>query len=494
MPDTTTPHPFSQDKARFADLGRRMLKELETYIADVDGAGMDRRVPDDVRRELMAMALPEEGQAPEEMLAFLRDKILPWPITITHPRSYAWICAGFAPMGALADLAASTMNTGLDGYDHSSIFLNVAVGRWLMELTGFSDGEGFGVLFSGGSAANLNALTAARHKAAKDDGWDMRAEGLQGGRPRLMVYSSAEAHSSIQKCVEQLGLGAQSLRLVETDDRFRLVPAALRSAIRSDLDAGLRPFCVVAGAGTTNVGAIDPLKDVADICEEFGLWFHVDGAYGGFGRLDPDYTEMYLGIERADTLTIDPHKWLQAPVDCGALLMRHPERHAEAFGLTPDYLISSNAESAPWPYEHMFQLTYANRALKTWAVIARLGRDGVRELVTRCNRLARLLGALVEEAPELELMAPVSLSIVTFRYRGEGGSDDAELDRLNTAISDAIAKSGEAHMPTTKVRGRVALRACILHYENCEADMHHLFSLVRRCAAAEVHSSAQLAD
>ena len=444
---------------------------------------MDRRVPDDVRRALMSLPLPEQGQSPEEMMTFLREQILPWPITIAQPRCYAWICAGFAPMGALADLAASTMNTGLDGYDHSSIFLNVAVGRWLMALTGFSDGEGFGVLFSGGSAANLNALTAARHKAAKDDGWDVRIEGLQGGRPRMMIYTSAEAHSSIQKCAEQLGLGSSSVRLVETDDDFRLRPDALRQVIAADRDAGLRPICVVAGGGTTNVGAIDPLADMADICDEFGLWFHIDGAYGGFGALDPAYAEKYRGVERADTLTVDPHKWLQAPVDCGALLMRHPERHAEAFGLKPDYLTASSEDSAPWPYEHMFQLTYGNRALKTWAVMARMGREGVRDLVVSCNRLASLLGELVEAAPDFELLSPASLSIVNFRYVPEPGMDDAALDQLNQAISDEIGASGEAHMPTSKVRGRVSLRACILHYENTEDDMHHLIDLIRRCAA-----------
>jgi glutamate/tyrosine decarboxylase-like PLP-dependent enzyme len=181
-------------------------------------------------------------------------------------------------------------------------------------------------------------------------------------------------------------------------------------------------------------------------------------------------------------LTIDPHKWLQAPVDCGALLMRHPERHAEAFGLKPDYLMGSSEDSAPWPYEHMFQLTYGNRALKTWAVIARLGLAGVRDLVVRCNQLAALLGRLVEDAPDFELLAPVSLSICNFRYVPQGDTDEAALDRLNDAIADEIGRTGEAHMPTTKVRGRVALRACVLHYENCEEDMHHLIDLARRCA------------
>ena len=483
MSDPQQPHPFTADRDRFRDIGGQMLAELESYLEGVRTGSMYRPVPDEARHVLMSLPMPETGQSPEDMIAFLRDRILPWPFSIAHPRCYGWICAGFAPMGALADLAASTMNTGLDGYDHASIFLNVAVGRWLAELSGFSgDVEGFGLLLSGGSAANLNALTAARHKAAKDDGWNVREEGLQGGRPRFMVYASAEAHSSIQRCVEQLGLGAGSLRLVETDERFRLVPERLAESVETDREAGHRPFCVVAGAGTTNVGAIDPLDEIADICAEAGLWFHVDGAYGAFGSLDPEYRDRFAGIERADTLTVDPHKWLQAPVDCGALLMRHPERHAEAYSLTPDYLSRPKQDSAPWPYEHMFELTFGNRALKTWAVIARMGREGVRDLVVNCNRLASRLGNLVSEAQDFELLAPVSLSVVVFRYVGDGTQDETACDRLNTAISDDIERGGEALMPTTRVRGRVALRVCVLHYENTRDDIDHLMELVRRCA------------
>ena len=260
MSDTSDQHPFTRDRKQFAALGAQVMEGLETFLEELETESLHRRVPDDQRRRLMGLDLPEDGQSAEDMIGFLKEEVLPWPIAIAHPRCYAWICAGIAPVGALADLVASTMNTGLDGYDHASIFLNVSVARWLMELTGFSDGEGFGVLFSGGSAANLNALTAARYKAARDDGWDVRAEGLQGGRPRFMIYTSEEAHSSIQKCAEQLGLGQASMHLVETDDDFRLIPSALRAAIEQDLAAGHRPMCVVAGAGRRPMSARSTLS------------------------------------------------------------------------------------------------------------------------------------------------------------------------------------------------------------------------------------------
>ena len=254
-----------------------------------------------------------------------------------------------------------------------------------MELVGFPREGSLCLLLSGGSAATLNALTAARHRAAERAGWNLRVEGLQSGRPPLVLYASAESHSSIQKCAEQLGIGTNNLRSIPADDAFRMRPDALRAAIEDDRKAGKVPFAIVACGGATNTGAIDPLDDVADVAAEFGIWLHVDGAFGAWAALDPAYRDRFKAIARADTVTLNPHKWLQVPVDCGALLTRHPEVHRAAFSLTPDYLEAGHSE-APWPMEHMFQLTYGNRALKVWAALARLGRSGLAELVTRCNR------------------------------------------------------------------------------------------------------------
>jgi glutamate/tyrosine decarboxylase-like PLP-dependent enzyme len=376
------------------------------------------------------------------------------------------------------------MNSGLDGYDHSSIFLMVSVGRWIMELVGYPVEGSLCLLLSGGSAATLNGLSAARHGAAARAGWDLRAEGLQAGRPPLVAYASAESHSSVQKCVEQLGIGTNHLRQIPADAAFRMRPDALRRAIQADLQSGRLPFAIVACGGATNTGAIDPLDEIADVAEEFGIWLHVDGAFGAWAALDPDYRERFRALARADSVTLNPHKWLQVPVDCGALLTRHPDVHRAAFSLTPDYLVAGHGE-APWPCEHMFELTFGNRALKTWAAMARLGRSGLAELVTRCNRLAGLLEARVRETPDFELLAPASLSVVNFRYRPAARSlGDAALDALNERISEAVSGSGEAHLPTSRVRGKVSLRACFLHYENDESDVEHLVRLVSRLGSA----------
>jgi aromatic-L-amino-acid decarboxylase len=473
-------HPFAQDREDFDRLGARTVAMLGEYLRALPAQPVDRVVPDDVRRRLMTQPLPEQGLAPEEMLEFLRREILPWPIAIGHRRSYGWVNSPPAPISILADAVATTMNCGLDGYDHAALFLMASVGRWIMDLVGFPASGSLCLLLSGGSAATLNALTAARHRAAERAGWNPRAEGLQGGRRRLVMYASSESHSSIQKCVEQLGIGTDNLRGIPVDDDFRMQPAALRRAIESDLAAGHLPCAVVACGGATNTGAIDPLAEIADIAAAFDVWLHVDGAFGAWAALDPAYAGRFAAVARADSLTLNPHKWPQVPLDCGALLTRHPEVHRAAFSLTPDYLVAGDSE-VPWPCEHMFELTFGNRALKTWAALARLGRSGLAELVIRCNRLASLLEVRVRAAPDLELLAPASLSVVNFRYRPQRApSGDSGLDTLNSRISAAVSASGEAHLPTSRVRGRVSLRACFLHYENDEGDVDHLVQLVRR--------------
>jgi glutamate/tyrosine decarboxylase-like PLP-dependent enzyme len=477
-------HPFIDDRAEFDQLGARTIGMLGAYLRSLPAQPVDRIVPGDVRKRLMSLPMPEQGQSPEELLDFLGREIMPWPVAIGHKRSYGWVNSPPAPISVLADAIATTMNSGLDGFDHSALFLMVSVGRWIMELVGFPVEGSLCLLLSGGSMATLNGLTAARHRAAERAGWNLRAEGLQGGRPRLVLYASAESHSSIQKCVEQLGIGTDHLREIQTDADFRMRPDALRLAIDVDLKAGHLPVAIVACGGATNTGAIDPLDEIADIAAESGIWLHVDGAFGAWAALDPAYAGRFKALGRADSVTLNPHKWLQVPVDCGALLTRHPEVHRAAFSLTPDYLEAGHSE-APWPMEHMFELTYGNRALKTWAAMARLGRKGIAELVTRCNRLAGLLEARVRAMPDFEMLAPASLSVVNFRYRPAGRSfDDAAIDALNERISKAVSESGEAHLPTTRVHGKTSLRACFLHYENDESDVEHLLQLVSRLGSA----------
>jgi glutamate/tyrosine decarboxylase-like PLP-dependent enzyme len=476
---------LAADRGGFAGLSDQVTQMVGAYLNALPDEAAQPVIPEEERRLLSTLTLPEQGLSAEEILRFMETHILPWPQPTGHPRSYAWVNSPPLPIAIIAETVAQAMNSSLDGFDYSGLFLMVSLERWLMELVGFPQGdESLALLFSGGSAASLNALTVARYRAAREDGWNVREEGLQGNRPTMVVYASDQVHSSVQRCIEQLGLGTQHLRVVPSDDCFRMDADRLSAMIEEDRNAGLRPMAVVASAGTTNVGAIDPLEQIAEVCDQTGLWLHVDGAYGGFAGLDPEYSEALAGIARADSVTVDPHKWLHVPLDCGALLTRHKALHREAFTLTPDYLEKGDEHSVPWPYEYRFQLTYANRAIKTWAAIARLGKEGVAALVIRCNQLAATLDSLVQSADDLELLAATSLSVVNFRYVPPGQDlDAAMLDELNERISTRIADSGEAHLPTTRVNGRVSLRACILHYENSEEDVAHLLELVRRFGA-----------
>lgn len=480
--------PHVSDRQDFANLVRRASDAMVKHLTERPDKPVDCSVPPEaLRRELANIPLATNGMPADEILSFLEDKIMSWSMPTNHARSYGWVNSPPAPIAIVSDAIATTVNNGLDGYDHPGVFLMHSLGRWLMELSGFVDAEGtpngMAILLGGGSAANLNGLTVARYWAAKRDGWSIREEGLQNNRPTMTYYTSAEAHSSVQRCVEQLGIGAANLRKVDTDDMFRMRPESLRDHIEADLAAGHRPACVVAAVGSTNVAAIDPLDEIADICQEYELWLHVDGAYGGIVGLDPAYTEMTRAMSRVNSLTLDPHKWLQVPMDCGALVVRDRQLNHENYTLVPDYLRAASTEegSVPWPCEHMFELTFGDRALKTWAAVARLGRDGVRDMVINCNDMARLLGKIIIQSNDLELLSPVSVSTVNFRYVPPSNDLSADsLNALNQQISDDIVESGEAHIPTTKVNGAVSLRACFLHYENCEDDVHHLVALVRR--------------
>jgi len=484
--------PHVEDREKFSNLLERTAVAMVKHLSERPNMPVDCSVaPEALRHELSSLPLPTDGMAADDILSFVEDNIIPWAMPMTHARSYGWVNSPPAPVAILCDAIAMTMKNGLDDGNTPSTYLMYSLGRWLMELSGFVDADGtpngMALLLGGGSAANLNGLTVARYWAAKRDGWSIRDEGLQSNRPAMIYYTSAETHSSVQLCVEQLGIGVSNLRMIETDDVFRMRPEALRESIENDLAAGLRPACVVGSCGGTNVGVIDPLSDIADVCEEFNLWFHVDGAYGGIVGLDPAYTEMTRALNRVNSLTLDPHKWLQVPLDCGALLVRDRHLSHENYTLVPDYLRNSSTEDdgVPKPYHHMFELTFADRSLKTWAAIARLGRDGVRDMVINCNNMARLLEDLVEKSSHLELLSPASVSTVNFRYvPADTTMSNEALDALNQKISDEITDGGEAHIPTTKVNGTVSLRACFLHYENCEEDVHHLVSLVQQLGKA----------
>ncbi len=480
--------PLALDDGEFRRLGHQVVDLIADHLARMAGGPVFAPMPAAARSALRERALPEHGASPDALLAELAERVLPYPMGNGHPRFFGWVNSPPAPVGILADFLAAALDPSCAGGDHAAIYLERAAVRWLMELIGFPTEGSMGVLVSGGSMASLTALAAARQRAATADGWEVRAEGLQGGRPPLTLYTSEEGHSCIRKASELLGLGGNALRTVPTDADFRMDVAALRQAIARDRAAGRRPFCVAASAGTVSTGAVDPLDALADVCEAEGLWLHVDGAYGAPGALDPTVAPRYAGLGRAHSVALDPHKWLSVPVECGCILVRDGATLRNAFSLVPPYLRTDEGRGfggPPWYSEYGFQQTRGFRALKLWMTLAHLGRAGAAALVSRHVALARELATLVEREPDLELTHAPTLSIVCFRYAPEVlRGDEQALAPLNKRVMEEVQARGAAFLTGTTLRGRFTLRACILHYATGPDDLRALIEAVLDAGAA----------
>jgi aromatic-L-amino-acid decarboxylase len=439
------------------------------------------------RAALLDRPLSDEGMTPESLLALVGHDIFAHPMGNGHPRFFGWVNSPPAPIGVVADFLAASLDPSCAGGDHAAIYIERAAVRWLMELVGFPVAGSMGLLVSGGSMASLTCLAAARHRAAAEDGWDVRARGLRNAPAPLVLYLSEEGHSCMRKAAEVLGLGGDAVRTVPVDGSLRMDVGALRAAVALDRAAGRRPFCVAASAGTVNTGAIDPLDELAVLCRAEGLWFHVDGAYGAIGAADPALAPRYAGLGRADSLALDPHKWLSVPVECGCALVRDGRLLRETWSLVPPYLRTEEGKGfggLPWYSEYGFQQTRGFRALKLWMTLQHMGRNGVASLVRRHVALAHRLADAVDAAPDLERVTPVELSVVCFRYVPPGRTGDAaRLDALNKALVERIQAEGRAFLTGTVLRGRFALRACVLHYGTTETDVDALVDVVRETGA-----------
>jgi aromatic-L-amino-acid/L-tryptophan decarboxylase len=439
-----------------------------------------RPMDDAARSWLIDQPLPGDGRPVHALLADIEAHVLPYPMGNGHPRFFGWVNSPPSPAGVLVEPLAAAMNPSCAGGDHAAVALERCVVRWLAELVGYPHSPGGGLLTSGASMATVTALAAARYRAARQDGWDVRADGLAQRGP-MVLYVSAEGHSCLRKAAELLGIGSRWVRVIPVDGEFRIDPRELRAAVVRDRAAGLRPFCVAASAGTVNTGAIDPLDEVAAIAAEHDLWLHVDGAYGALGVLDPAIAPNYAGLDRADSLALDPHKWLGVPVDCGCLLVRDPPALRDASSLVPPYLRADDRDGLGWFAEYGPEQTRPFRALRAWATIAYRGRAGIAALVQHTTALARTLAALVDQADDLERLAPVATSVVAFRYRGDGWSGE-RLDAVNRSIPAIVQHRGRAFLTGTQVAGHEALRACFLHPDTTDADLAILLAEVRAAA------------
>jgi aromatic-L-amino-acid decarboxylase len=413
-----------------------------------------------------------------------------------HPRFFGYVASPATPVGAYADLIASALNANITCWRSGPAGTDIEkmVVRWLGSLVEYSD-DSRGLMTSGGSMANLIAiLTASRRKA----GTQVSSTGLWNAGTPLTLYVSEEVHMSVPKAADILGLGREYVRKVGCDGRLRIRVSELRKAIAQDVAQGFRPYCVVASAGTVATGAVDPLDEIADLAEEFDLWFHVDGAYGAPGALDPLKKDMFRGLDRADSLSLDPHKWLYVPVDAGCLLFRDDEAVRSALSSEDAAYIKTHGYSddeafAFWDYG--IELSRRFRALKVWLTLRYYGVSKIAEAVSDDMKLAAYLGQLVDQADDFELLVPVELSICCFRYvppdlraklrtADETGAAaiNEQLDQLNAQIMSAVQTGGRAYISNGNVRGHFALRACITNFRTTRADIEQTIRIVKSAA------------
>ncbi len=396
-----------------------------------------------------------------------------------HPRFFGYVASPSTPIGAYADLIASSLNANITCWRSGPAGTEIEkmVVRWLGSLISYDD-NAKGLLTSGGSMANLIALLIASRRKT---GASVAQKGLWNSGPPLTVYASDEVHMSIAKAADILGLGRDHVRVVKTNDRMQIDLDQLRSRITLDLEQGFRPFCVVGSAGTVNTGAVDPLEEVAALAREFDLWFHIDGAYGAPGVLDQRKKHLFAGLELADSVSLDPHKWLYVPVDAGCLLFRDEATAKAAFSTDDaDYIkvhgLVDDETFAYWDYG--VELSRRFRALKIWMTLRYYGVRRLAQTISEDIALAEYMGELVSNDSDFELLAPVELSICCFRYR-PANTAESDLNQLNERIMSMVQKSGNAYVSNATVNGQFALRACITNFRTTKNDIERTLEVVR---------------
>lgn len=459
-------------------LAHRMVDDAIDYVATVAERPVWQPVPAEVAERLRTPA-PHEPQGAEAAYAdFVRD-VMPYPMGNIHPRFWAWYMGNGTVLGALADFWASILNSNMGGGNHVAVLVERQVIDWMKEALHFP-ADASGLLVSGGSMANLIALAVARNVKA---GYDVRTEGISAAQPPLVVYASTEVHSCNQKAVELLGLGTHGLHKIPVTADFRIDLPALEAAIAADRAAGKRPVCIIGSAGTVNTGAVDDLGALADLCEREGLWFHIDGAIGAIAVLASSVAGFLGGIERADSVALDLHKWLHVPFEAGCVLVRDRSAHRNTFALTPEYLepeVRGLAGTSFWFSDYGLQLSREFRALKVWMSIKEHGLDRFGRMMDRNVAQAHYLAGLVAADARLQLLAPVTLDIVCFRHRFDraGDIDEARRNALNKELLLRLQERGIAAPSSTVLRGQYCIRVAIANHRSSDEDFAALVAAV----------------
>lgn len=470
-----------QDWDALRSLAHRMLDDSFDHLVGRREQPVWRPMPADVRA-FFDTPLPRRAQGAETAYDDFRSHVVPYSMGNDHARFWGWYMGAGNPVGNLADLLASVLNPNLGGADHAPVLLEQQVVRWCAEAAGYPT-DASGLLVTGASEANLVGLAVARSSRI---GPSLRTDGMPDGR-RFGVYASAEVHSCHRKSCELLGLGSNALRLVPVNPDFTIDLDALAALIAADRAAGIEPLAVVATAGTINTGALDDLEAVADLAEREGLWFHVDGAIGGFLALSGQ-ADAVRGLERADSLALDLHKWMQAPIDVGLALVRDEKAHRQTFSVVPDYLAHATrglAAGDAWFNEYGIALSRGFRALRVWMALKAYGADAFGRVIDGTIALAHSLADRVDAHPDLERLAPVGCDVVCLRY-APADVPETDLDAINHELVLRIQESGVAIPSETVLGGRVAVRVAIGNHRTRADDIDLFVDTLLELGAATV--------
>lgn len=457
-------------------LGHAMVDDLVRWHRGIHSTSAWRPMPEDSRRRL-GIEFPANGLGAQEAFeCFLRD-IRPFPLGNVHPRAWGWVNGTGTTIGAFAELLAAGMNTNAWGGHQASTVVEQQVIRWSKQVLGFP-AESSGVLVSGASTANLVGLAAARDRAYSD----ASENGLASPSVQLTAYASEQVHNSVDKAIGLLGIGRRQLRKIPTDSTYVMDVNALHAAILRDKDEGHTPFCVIGTAGTVNTGAIDPLDRIAEVCRDEKIWFHVDGAFGAATVLAPALHDRVRGIEQSDSIAFDFHKWLHVPYSVGCVLVRSVDDHRRPFSTTASYLEPLDRGITGWEQNFALlgtELSRPFRALKVWFVLNVYGTAVYGRLVEQNVRQAARLAEMITERDDLELVAPVPMNIVCFRYRRRG-IDTNKLNKLNREILMQLQESGVAAPSSTVLGDCFAIRVAITNHRTRTSDLKMLVDEVVR--------------
>jgi glutamate/tyrosine decarboxylase-like PLP-dependent enzyme len=473
------------DWNEFRRLAHEALDETISYLETVRERPVWQPVPEEVRARLAAPLPKDETPLTDVYRQFTRD-ILPYATGNIHPRFFGWVHGSGQAGNIVADLLGSAMNSNCGGRDHGAIYVEREVMGWFKELFGFP-AESAGLLVSGTSMANLIAMGVARNSLRGD----MRGEGVIATAKNLTAYASAEVHSSVVRAMEILGIGSSALRKIAVNPDFSIDLARLAEQIAKDRAAGMQPFCVIGCAGTVNTGAIDDLEQLAALCAAQQLWFHVDGAFGALCMMSDRLRSRLKGIEKADSLAFDLHKWAHVQYDAGCVLVRSGDAYRAAYSMRPAYLqhISRGLSAGEdWPCDFGPELSRSFRALKVWFAFKEHGTRRIGELIDQNCAQAQYLAKRIASEPELELLAPVSLNIVCFRLLG-AGMDAAGLDKFNENVVADVQESGVAAPSTTRIKRQLAIRVNITNHRTQRADLDTLVDAVLKAGRLRKKSS-----